>query len=1698
MRKTCKRWIACLLMLMVFATNMSTASAEDTGQKMYSVSVEETEHAKVTLNGSKTKKIKVFPGKAVEIKVVTDNGYQIDSVKATNSEGNNADLETKEDIWSVTVDSDLKVKVNVSQTESKEESSKEQEEQGQKEESTEENKETKQSVKGKEADTDRQSSETEQENKFEAVREENQRIKEILGKIGIGYADNESMIAPYAAGYDGERIYTGSLENNIGSIDIIDYHEDGSWDVIESWQEGKLGDVNANEPLYCADPNVVFTSGYKTGIDAEKLYTRETIQTVAAMFYYLDHHMCTHIKDNYKYMFKQCAVWWTLNEVNGWFTDNVAYETGNGETCGCGAETAGHLTEYRINGLEWAKNNYQSFRNAKGTIYQGDGQPVSKWTGDYTPEGSCKILKRSANPELTDGNSCYSLKGAAYGIYRNPNCSDASWVATMTTNENGESNTVTLNAGTYYVREGEAPKGYALDKTVYTVEVKAGETTNIEVVDYPTTDPVKILLGKIDKETNQNKPSGSKSLKDAEFTVKYYDVQSDSDPAIKGIQPTRTWVMRTDEEGRTRLAEKYKISGDEFYYSTAGDIILPLGTMTIQETKAPEGYLVNPEIFVRQIKDDGTHAEKVETYNAPTIPETPQKIRIELTKQDSETGGEQQGEASLKGALYEVFDINNTVVDTLTTDENGKAASRELPVADYTVKEKKAPVGYLLDPNTYKVEASIPEDTTTRVFTYRVLSGESVIRGGVQIGKWDSETNKQEAQGAATLKGTKIQLVNENVGEVMVDGKNYKKGEVVATLVTDEKGIAKTSNNLLPHGKYSYTETAAPEGYNNTGNQLTGTFTIEENGKIVDLNTSEKALKNDVIRGDVEIIKIRENEDKDKDTLEGLEGVEFTFTSKTTGKTVTKITTDKEGKATTAVKGKRGALPYDTYVVAETKCPEGLKPIEPFEVTIKEEGVTLKGIYKEDKLIVSPVSVVKKDKSTGETIPVKNTEFRILDANKNAITMTTHYPDKVVHETFKTDEKGQFTLPDKLKHGTYYLEELHAPEGYLKGELLEFRVEKGATWENPLIVEYFDDHAMGKIHIRKTDEENGKALEGAEFAIIAAEDVTTADGTVRAVKGSEVDRIVTDENGEAESRAVYLGKYKVEETKQPDGYIRSEKSWDVELKYKDQDTAVVVENLEVTNKPTEIVIDKKVTGSEERLRGVTFVVGPEKDKLEVYPDPAENKCEVYETDENGRIQLKRLPAGTYYMKELEGVTGYAWDTERIYEITIDQDGRVDGKDIGTVTVENDRTEITGTSVIDVKTDMQTVYPKQIEATDTVSIVNLQKGKEYTLKSELRDADTGEVLKENNDPDGELLQKEKTFEATGDKMEVGMDVSFDATKFAGRTIVVFERLYQDSTEISTHTDLKDKKQQLVIKNPKLQTTATEVISKTHYIYAKDCQKFTDKVTFKDLIPGTYTAKGIVMDKETEEPLLVNGKQVTVEKKVEIKEGQGSFDMEFALNASELAGKKIVVFEYMYQNGEEITEHTDLEDKDQQIEVKKPKLQTTATESTGGSHEAVAKKDITINDVVEQEGFIPGTYTAKGIVMDKETKEPVLINGKQVTAEKQVELKEDGSFTMEFQFDASELGGHAVVIYEYLYREKELVASHEDINDEGQTVRLKAGSLTLGMPNKNGKSQGAKTGDHTDLYILTGLMVASMVTACTVQRRRKKKEEVEHEE
>lgn len=198
--------------------------------------------------------------------------------------------------------------------------------------------------------------------------------------------------------------------------------------------------------------------------------------------------------------------------------------------------------------------------------------------------GSLELIKSSANQTITNGNSCYSLKGAVYGLYQN-----GIEIARKTTDVNGYAKFENVTAGNYDLKEITPPKGYALDKTIYPVTINSSQTTRVDVKDYPQSDPVSILLGKVDKDTTQNMPQGSASLEGAEFTIKYYAVQSDKDPAETGKKPVRTWIMKTDENGKCRLDEKYKVSGDEFWKNPFGVATLPLGTITIQETKAPKG-----------------------------------------------------------------------------------------------------------------------------------------------------------------------------------------------------------------------------------------------------------------------------------------------------------------------------------------------------------------------------------------------------------------------------------------------------------------------------------------------------------------------------------------------------------------------------------------------------------------------------------------------------------------------------------------------------------------------------------------------------------------------------------------------------------------------------------------------------------------------------------------------------------------------------------------------------------------------------------------------------------------------------------------------------------------------------------------------------------------------------------------------------
>ncbi len=1143
--------------------------------------------------------------------------------------------------------------------------------------------------------------------------------------------------------------------------------------------------------------------------------------------------------------------------------------------------------------------------------------------------GSLELIKSSANQTITNGNSCYSLKGAVYGLYQN-----GIEIARKTTDVNGYAKFENVTAGNYDLKEITPPKGYALDKTIYPVTINSSQTTRVDVKDYPQSDPVSILLGKVDKDTTQNMPQGSASLEGAEFTIKYYAVQSDKDPAETGKKPVRTWIMKTDENGKCRLDEKYKVSGDEFWKNPFGVATLPLGTITIQETKAPKGYLLNEEIFVRQITSKGT-AESVETYNMPTIEEEVIRGDIQLVKYGETNDEPGDSGADIKKPLKDIkFHLTSKTtgdVYTIITDEQGVATTKQLGTSDrgnlpfdtYTVSEESPYPEYdIIAP----FEVTVDEEGKTYTYILR----NDTVDAPLSVQKVDKETGK-----VIPIAGAQFQILDENKKPITMKV-SYPTPMEIDTFETDANGSF-TLPEKLEYGSYYLHETKAPEGY------LLG---IEDIPFVVDQefdweNPLSITYPDAPAKGKIRVTKTDKETDKPIPS-----GAEFTVTAAediTTpdgtirtekGTVVATLTTDEKGKAETE------ALYLGKYVVKETKAPNGylLNPKE-FAVTLEYEDQETEIVYGNvtvpDELAKGKIRVKKTDAETGNGL--SGAEFEIR-AKEDIITPdgTVKVKAGTVVDTIKTSDKGTAETKE-LYLGKYEVQETKAPEGYLLNPK-EFEVTLAYKDQTTEIV-YGDvtvpnQPAKGQIEILKKDEETGNLLSGAEFTVTAAEDITTPDGTVRAEKGTVVDTIVTDTTGIARSKELYLGKYVVKETKQPIGFIRPNQTWDVELKYADQKTELVKENLTIKNQPTEIIIDKKETGTDKPLEGVKFVIW-NKDKEDPI-DPGMQHKEIYTTDANGKIRLLYLEPGNYAVAEVESIPGYAWDDKMIYEFTITEDGRVDGEVSHTIPVGNDRTEITETNAINVSTGTQDAFAVDLTIIDTVSIVNLMPNREYKLQLILADAKTGEPLKVKDQPSGDLLTTEKTFTADSSKMDVDMQIEFDASPFVGRTIVAYEYLYQDGVEISRHEDPNDKKQQIYVKDKlKLNTTAIDLISGTHEAIAKKDVTIRDNVDHFGLIKGQeYVLKGILMDQTTGKPLVINGKQITAEKSVQIETADGTVPIDFTLDASELNNRSIVVYEYLYHNGQLIASHEDITDEDQTITFKVGSLKPILPPNKGG--------------------------------------------------------------------------------------------------------------------------------------------------------------------
>lgn len=428
---------------------------------------------------------------------------------------------------------------------------------------------------------------------------------------------------------------------------------------------------------------------------------------------------------------------------------------------------------------------------------------TTEFTIGNLPSAEVVIHKSSANPDLTDNNNCYSLEGAEYTLYRDEACKEPA--ITLITDASGNTGSGYVVPGTYWIKETKAPYGYALDESVQKIVLADNSFNEFSFKDEPlikTFDPYAILLGKIDAETNMNKPQGSASLQSAEYTIKFFegDYAEGVNPEDLGISPDRTWVLKTDEDGYTRLAPEYLVSGDEFYYlGNSKNPNLPLGTLVIQESKPPVGYQISDEIIIRRVIDGGGG---IAQYNEPDVYEVPLKITITKKAFDS-------------GNLISGTEITHVKPDgtkeVLQTDENGVVAFYGLEQGNHLVYETKASEWYELNPNN-KIEFNISERNAFSFINTASLDSSIEYQIGADRNGEVVFYNNLIPQLPFTLSIHKV-----NQDGTLLDGAEFtlysdKELTDVVEVRTTENGTLSFSGLELDR-KYYLKETKAPEGY---------------------------------------------------------------------------------------------------------------------------------------------------------------------------------------------------------------------------------------------------------------------------------------------------------------------------------------------------------------------------------------------------------------------------------------------------------------------------------------------------------------------------------------------------------------------------------------------------------------------------------------------------------------------------------------------------------------------------------------------------------------------------------------------------------------------------------------------------------------------------------------------------------------------
>ena len=603
-----------------------------------------------------------------------------------------------------------------------------------------------------------------------------------------------------------------------------------------------------------------------------------------------------------------------------------------------------------------------------------------------------------------------------------------------------------------------------------------------------------------------------------------------------------------------------------------------------------------------------------------------------------------------------------------------------------------------------------------------------------------------------------------------VSGVLYPKNAQVATLTTDADGNASVSD-LYP-GKYYVKEITPPEGYvlDEREHDVEGTY---EGDQVKEIECTITVTE-DVKKQPFQLIKTANNGKTDADLLKGAGFSAYLVSSLNTkedgsydfenavpvvltedGKT--EIFTDEKGYACTI------PLPYGTYIVRETTTPHNFKPVDDFTVVISEnksEPQVWRVLL--DDEFSAKLKIIKQDDETKKPVLLANTEFKIydLDAGKY-VEQTTTYPSTVTHKSYFTDENGYLILPSALKCGNYRIEEVTAPDGYIQNtNFVEIKVDSNTAYQmdsttgDAIITVVYENHpAKGKLIIHKSGETlksfkkdfiyEETSLSGAEFAVYAAEDIYTPDHqvdeagnrTVIYPKDTLIQKVTTDEKGEAILTDLPLGTYRVVETKAPTGFVINSDSQELTFLYKDQNTPVVEETVEFSNKrqKVELKVVKEDAETGKKLEGAEFGIYNNNDiysgdKVIVKADTLLQKVK---SDKNGLAQITLdLPLGKYYVKELQAPDGYV-SSDEILEF----DASYQGQDVKVIklkatkknqptTVEITKADLTtgveldGASLIILNKKGEVVDSWISEKDKPHVIKGLKVGEAYTLREQI--------------------------------------------------------------------------------------------------------------------------------------------------------------------------------------------------------------------------------------------------------------------------------------------------------------------------------------------------------------------------------------------